>query len=104
MLEHSFWWIGIDVYTPWWLRRCLKCQARKTSRNTVYWPIYSVPLPSDHGVAVSVEYFRPLLTTPPGNSYNPLFADRFSQRAGMFAATAAEFIAKGTADIFINRY
>ena len=25
MLERFYWWIGMNVYTRWWLRHCLKC-------------------------------------------------------------------------------
>ena len=39
MLERFYWWIGMNVGTRWWLRHCLKCQARKTPRLTVRWPI-----------------------------------------------------------------
>ena len=35
MLERFYWWMGMDVCTRWWLRRCLQCQARKFSRQTV---------------------------------------------------------------------
>ena len=41
---------------------------------------------------------------PRGNTYILLFTDRFSRRTDMFAVTAAEFTAEGTANIFINRY
>ena len=32
MLERFYWWVGMEACTKWWVRRCLKCQARKTSR------------------------------------------------------------------------
>ena len=38
------------------------------------------------------------------NTYILLLTDRFSRRADMFAVTAAEFIAKGTANILTNQY
>ena len=38
MLERAHWWNGMSICTRWWLRHCLKCQARKTSRLTVRWP------------------------------------------------------------------
>ena len=28
MLEGFFWWVGMEACTKWWVRRCLKCQAR----------------------------------------------------------------------------
>ena len=63
-----------------------------------------MPLPEGPGIAVSVDYFGPLPVTPRGNTYILLFTDRFSRRADMYAVTAAEFTAEGTADILINRY
>ena len=98
MLERFFWWVGMEACTKWWVRRCLKCQARKTSRQTVRWPVLPIPLPNSPGVSVSVDYFGPLPTTARGNSYILLFTDRFSRRADMFAVTTAEFTAEGTAN------
>ena len=97
MLERLYWWIGMNVCTRWWLRHCLKSQARKTPRTTVRWPSISMPLPKGPGVAVSVDYFGPLPVTPRGNTYTLLFTDRFSRRADMFPVTAAEVTAEGTA-------
>ena len=51
-----------------------------------------------------MEHFGALPVTPRGNTYIFLFADRFSHRANMFAVTAAELTAEGTANILINRY
>ncbi|CAB1115322.1 unnamed protein product [Ectocarpus sp. CCAP 1310/34] len=39
-----------------------------------------------------------------GQPYILLFTDHFSRRADMFAVTAAEFTAKGTAHMFVNQY
>ena len=104
MLERFYWWVGMEACTKWWVRRCLKCQARKTSRQTVRWPILPIPLPNSPGIAVSVDYFGPLPITARGNSYILLFTDRFSRRADMFAVTTAEFTAEGTANILVNRF
>ena len=104
MLERFYWWIGMIIYTRWWLRNCLKCQERKTSRQTVWWPTTTMPSPEGSGIAVSVDYFSPLLVMTRGNTCILLFTDRFSRRADMFAVTAAEFTAEGTANILINRY
>ena len=104
MLGRFFWWVGMEACTKWWVRRCLKCQAHKTSRQTVRWPSLPIPLPNSPGVSVSVDYFGPLPTTARGNSYILLFTDRFSHRADMFAVTTAEFTAKGTANILVNRF
>ena len=104
MLGRFYWWIGVSICTRWWLPRCLKCQARKTSRLTVRWPVISMPLPEGPGVAVSVDYVGPLPVTPRGNTYILLFTYPFSRRADMYAVTAAEFTADGMANVLINRY
>ena len=94
----------MNVCTRWWLRHCLKCQARKTSRLTVRWPIITMPLPDGPGVAVGVDYFGPLSATPGGSIYIVPLTDRFSRWAGMFPGTATEFTAEGTANILVNQY
>ena len=105
VLERFYWWIGMEVCTKqWWVRRCLKCQARKTSRQTIRWPTLSIPLPNGPGISASVHYFGPLPITARGNSFILLFTDRFSRRADMFGVTAAEFTAEGTANILLNRF
>ena len=35
MLARLFWWIGMDISTRWWIRRCLKYQAHTTSRKPI---------------------------------------------------------------------
>ncbi|CAB1106087.1 unnamed protein product [Ectocarpus sp. CCAP 1310/34] len=104
LLERFYWWIGLDRSDRWWLRACLVCQARKTSRQTARWPVIAMPLPQGPGTVVGVDFFGPLPVTAKGNSYILLFTDRFSRRADMFAVTAAEFTARGTAHIFVNQY
>ena len=69
----------------------------------VRWPTLYLPLPSGSEVAVSVDYFGPLPITPRGNSYILLFTDGFSRRADMYAVSAAEFTAEGTAGILVNK-
>ena len=80
MVERFYWWVGTEVCTKWWVRRCLICQARKTSRQTIRWPTLSTPLPNSLGISVRVYYFGPLPTTARGNSYILFFTDRFSRR------------------------
>ena len=63
-----------------------------------------MPRPEWPGIAVSVDYDSPLPVTPRGNIYILLFTDPFGRRADMYAVTAAEFTADGTANILINRY
>ena len=104
LLERFYWWIGMNVCTRCWLRHCLKCQARKTPRLTVRWPITSMPLLQGPSVAINVDYFGPLPVTPRGNTHILLITDRFSRRADMFPVTAAEFTAECTANILVNKY
>ena len=104
MFERFYWWVCMEVCTKWWVRRCLKCQARKTSRQTVRWPVLPIPLPNSPGVADSVDYSGPLPITARGNSYILLFTDHVSRRVDMFAVATAEFTAEGTANILVNRF
>ena len=69
MLERFCWWVGMSIFTRWWLRHCLKCKARKTPRLTVRWPVISIPLPPRPGIAVSVNSIGPLPVTPRGNTF-----------------------------------
>ena len=94
----------MEACPKWWVRRCLKCQARKTSRQTVRGQVLPIPLPNSPGFAVSVDYFGPLPTMARGNSYILHFTDRFSRRVDTFAVTTSEFTAEGTANILINRF
>ena len=104
MFERFYWWVCMEVCTKWWVRRCLKYQVRKTSRQTVRWPVLPIPLPNSPGVADSVDYSGPLPITARGNSYILLFTDHFSRRADMFAVATAEFTAEGTANILVNSF
>ena len=63
------------MYAPGGGFHCLKCQARKTPRLTVRWPIISMPLPEGSGIDISVDYFGPLPVTPRGNTWLWIRAD-----------------------------
>jgi len=52
MLQHLHWWIDIGACTKWWVRRRLKYQARKTTHQTVRWPVLPIPLPNSPGISV----------------------------------------------------
>ena len=93
-----------DACKKSWVRHCLKCQARSTSRQTIRWPVLPIPLPNTRGVSVSVNYFGSLPNTARGNFYIILFTDRLSRRVDMFDVTAAEFTAEDTVNILDNRY
>ena len=68
------------------------------------WPTISMPLPEGPGISINVGYFGPLPVPPRDNTYILLITDRFSRRADMFAVTAADFTAEGTANILVNQY
>jgi len=67
MLDLFYGRIGMSVSTRCWLRHYLKCQARKCCRQRARWSILSLPLPSDPGIAISVDYFGPLPVAPKGD-------------------------------------
>ena len=46
MLERYYHWVGMASSVKWWIGRCYACQARKKTRETVWWPLVSLPLPS----------------------------------------------------------
>lgn len=102
MVDRCYWWIDLYRFVPLWIHSCLFCQARKTSRQTVRWPVLNTPLPNAPGLAVGVDVFGPLPLTIRGNSHILLITDRLS-RPDMFAVTATAFTAKGAANIFVNR-
>ena len=104
LLQRYYWWPGMEQCTKWWVRRCLKCQARKTPRQTVRWPTLSLPLPNGPGEVVSCDYFGPLPLTPRGNLHMLAYSDRFSRHIALYPVSAANFTAAGTANIFVNHY
>ena len=104
MLERFYFWVGMEQCVRWWIRRCFMCQARKSPRTCVRWPVVTIPLPDGPGEAISLDYFGPLPTTSDGNKHILLITDRFSRRASMYAVCAAKFTARGTADILVNDY
>ena len=60
-----YWWSCINAGTQWWFHHCLKCQAQRTPRLTVRWPIVSMSLSEGPGVAVSDDY-----TSAPSRSHH----------------------------------
>ena len=98
MLHRFYWWVGLDQSERWWIRRCLFCQARKTSRQAIRWPTTLMPLPSGPGQVVSVDYFGPLPFTRNGNKHILLYTDRFSRHIAAYAVTQDERTAGGTAE------
>lgn len=64
MLHRSYRWIGTETCTKWWIRHCLKCQTRKTSCQTICWPIFPKPLLNSPSISASVDYFELLPLRP----------------------------------------
>ena len=86
-----------------WVRRCLKCQARKTSRQINRWPTLSIPLPDSPGVSVSVDYFGPCDHGSRKFLRSPLHGPL--QPAGEYVCChRRKFTDESTAKIFVNRF
>lgn len=94
----------MEVCTQWWNPHSVKCQTDKTSRKIVCWSIRFLHLPTGRDVSVRVDIFGSLAVTMRGNSFTFLFPDRFSRRADIYAVTAEDGTAEGTADVVSNRY
>ena len=87
MLQRFYWWVGLDQSVRWWIRRCLFCQARKISRQTIRWPSTLMPIPSGPGQIASVDYFGPLPIAQNGNKHILLYTGRFSRHIAAYAVT-----------------
>ena len=103
MLQRFYWWVGLDQSVRWLVKRCLFCQARNTSRQTIRWPTTLMHLPSSPGQIVSIDYFDPLPITRNGNKTILMYTDRFSRRTVAYAVTQDERTAEGTARIFVEQ-
>ena len=97
LLHRFYWWIGMAESVKWWVRRCDTCQARKSTRQTVRWPLISLPLPSRPGQMVSFDLLGPLPVTAKGNEYVFLVVDLFSRHAEAYAITKREKNTEGCA-------
>ena len=74
-LQRFYWWIGMAEGVKRWIRRCYTCQASKSTRQTVRWPLISLILPSRPGQMVAFDLLAPLPTTAKGNAYVFLVVD-----------------------------
>ena len=105
MLQRFYWWIGMADSVKWWIRRCYTCQARKSARSTIRWPLVSLPLPSRPGQMVSCDLLGPLPEKKKGNVYVFLIVDLFSRHAEGYAMTKEEKTARGCASrIIVDDY
>ena len=66
------------------MRRCYSCQAKKSARSTIRWPLVSLPLCSRPGQMVSFDLLGPLPETKNGNVYVFLI-DLFSRHTEGYA-------------------
>lgn len=87
----------MEACIRWWVRHCLKSQARKTSPQPVRGPIPLLPLRNRPAIFSSLDSFQPLGVTASGKSLILLFIDCFSRGSNMYAVTITECIAEGKA-------
>ena len=85
-----------------WIRRCYTCQARKSARSTIRWPLVFLPLPSRPGQMVSFDLLGPLPETKNGNVYVFLILDLFSRHAEGYAMTKDEKTARSCASKIVD--
>lgn len=83
LLQRCYWWIGMAESVKWWMSPCFTWQTHKSTRQTVCWPLMSLPLPSRPGKMVYFDRLGPLPTTARGNLYVFLVVDLFSRHANM---------------------
>ena len=104
LLQRFYWWIGMAESVKWWIRRCYTCQARKSARQTVRWPLIYIILPSRPGQMVAFDLLGPLPTTARGNAYVFLVVDLFSRHAEAYAITKGEKNTEGCAARLVHDY
>ena len=90
LLQRFYWWIVMAESVRWWVRRCYTCQARKSTMQTVRWPLVSLPLPSRPGQMFSFDLLGPFPITAKGNEYVFLVVDLLSRHAEAYAITKRE--------------
>ena len=104
LLQRFYWWIGMADSVKWWIRRCYTCQARKSARSTIRWPLVSLPLPSRPGQMVSFDLLVPLPETKNGNAHVLLVVEVLSRHAEEYTMTKDEKTAKGCASQIVDDY
>lgn len=90
MMRRYVWWIRLESWIRWRIRRCTPYQVRKSSRHIVRWPVLSILLPNGLVEVISVDFLGLLLVTAQGSPYILLFIDRLSSLAAIYAATTVE--------------
>ena len=93
----------LDQSVRWWIRRCLACQARKTSRQTIRWPTTLMTLPNGPGQIVSVDYFGPFTDHSKRQQNILLYTDRFTRRVAAHAVCMYVCMVITYSRVWINR-
>ena len=104
MLERYYYWVGMASSVKWGIRRCYACQARKKTRDTVRWPLVSLPLSSGPGQMVAVDLLGSLPRTNQGNEHVLWVVDLFSRHAEGYALSADGKTAQGGAAKLVHDY
>lgn len=104
LLQRYYLWIGMADSVKWWIRRCYTCQARKSARSTIRWPLVSLPLPRRPGQTVSSDLLGPLPETKNGNVHLILIENIFGRHAEGYAMTKDQKIARGCVSRIVNDY
>ena len=103
-LGRCYYWVGMASSVKWGIRRCYACQTRKKTRDTVRWPLVSLPLPSGPGQMVASD---PLGYLPRANQWNEhvlWVVDLFSRHAEGYALSADEKTTQGCAAKLVHDY
>ena len=92
----------MEPCTIWWVQRCLKCQARKNSRQTIRWPLFTIPLPNSPGVSSVLNTLGPCRSQL--EEIVTSSSSRTASAAGRFAVTAAKFTAERITNSLVNSF
>lgn len=76
--SNIYYWVDMAAYMKWWAQGCLQRKVCITYQQPVRWSV-SIFIRSSPSVTVGVDYFSPISTTARGNSYTPVFTNKFSR-------------------------
>ena len=104
MLERYYHWARMASSVKWWIGRCYACQARKKTKETVRWPLVSLPLPSGPDQMVAFDLLGPLPRNNQGNEHVLLVVDLISRHTEGYAVSADEKTTQGCAAKLVHDY
>ena len=104
MLERSYWWIGLSIYTRWWLRHCWKCQARKTRGRRSVGPSSRCPCRKDPALPSASITSAPSRSRPEEAAISCSSPSVSAAEPTCTGSLPPKFTAEGTANIVIDRY